>query len=63
MATWSWSSADVTWDDPEIGQAAVAGRVRRLDPLSMASEAANWNPFPESVESWRHRGGLPCVAD
>jgi MoaA/NifB/PqqE/SkfB family radical SAM enzyme len=42
---------DVGWDDPEIRPAAVKGGVRRLDSLSFASEADNWNPFPESLDA------------
>jgi MoaA/NifB/PqqE/SkfB family radical SAM enzyme len=41
---------DVRWDDPEIRPAPVEGAVRRLDSLSIASEADNWNPFPETVD-------------
>ncbi len=41
---------DVGWDDPEIRPAAVKGRVRRLDWLSMAGQPENWNPFPDSVD-------------
>jgi MoaA/NifB/PqqE/SkfB family radical SAM enzyme len=42
---------DVGWDDPDIRPAAVKGGVRRLDSLSFASEADNWNPFPESLDA------------
>jgi MoaA/NifB/PqqE/SkfB family radical SAM enzyme len=41
---------DVRWDDPEIRAAPVKGSVRRLHSLSIASQADNWNPFPESVD-------------
>ena len=41
---------DVGWDDPEIRPAAVKGGVRRLDSFSIASEADNWNPFPENLD-------------
>lgn len=42
---------DVGWDDPDIRPAAVKGGVRRLDSLSFASEADNWNPFPDSLDA------------
>ena len=43
---------DVGWDDPAIRPAAdVKGEVRRLDSLSFASDADNWNPFPESLDA------------
>jgi len=42
---------DVTWDDPNIRPARVEGSVQRLDSLSFAGEAENWNPFPDSVDS------------
>jgi MoaA/NifB/PqqE/SkfB family radical SAM enzyme len=41
---------DVGWDDPEMRAAPVEGSVRRLDLLSFASEAGNWNPFPENLD-------------
>lgn len=41
---------DVRWDDPEIRPAPAESGVRRLDWWSIASEADNWNPFPESLD-------------
>lgn len=41
---------EVRWDDPEIRPAPAEGGVRRLDWWSIASEADNWNPFPESLD-------------
>ncbi len=41
---------DVGWDDPDIRPAPVEGRVQLLDWWSIASEADNWNPFPESLD-------------
>jgi hypothetical protein len=46
---WVANPFDVTWDDQEIRPAPVKGYVRRLDLSSIASEADNWNPFPESL--------------
>ena len=40
---------DVSWDDPEIRPAPVKESVRRLDLMSIASEADNWNPFPDRL--------------
>jgi MoaA/NifB/PqqE/SkfB family radical SAM enzyme len=42
---------DVTWDDPEIRPAAVDAGVRRLSWSSVANHPANWNPFPDRVDS------------
>jgi len=41
---------DVTWDDPEIRPAKVAGSVRRLNFSDAGGEAENWNPFPEELD-------------
>jgi pyruvate-formate lyase-activating enzyme len=42
---------DVTWDDPSIRPAAVPGRVHRLNWSSVVAEAANWNPFPDDLDT------------
>ncbi len=42
---------DVSWDDPEVRPAAVTPRVTRLRWFSTSNPAANWNPFPDSVDA------------
>ncbi len=41
---------DVTWDDPEIRPAAVKAGLWRFSLLTRMAAAANWNPFPHTLD-------------
>jgi MoaA/NifB/PqqE/SkfB family radical SAM enzyme len=41
----------VSWDEPDIQPARIAGRVHRFDWQSITNMPGNWNPFPEEMQA------------